>query len=159
MTLYWPKDAGEFSHEIALDKKDQEDIQSICDLLNRNDLIKSLGVEVLKTHNNVMLTDNKSLKVRIIFHKHRLRILDKYYWVESRSDFYSDISKKINTNYFVFGSESDMSVGEIAIFRNIPKHILLNIVNFISLVKEPKYFDAKAKYEICMQTGFGEYGG
>ena len=161
MPLFWPEDAGDFAQNIDLNTKDKEDIKDICDLLGKNNIIKSLGVTASVIYNEITLTDNKSLKVQIIFHKKRRGIMDKYYWVEARNYYGSEKSHPyINTNGFVFGSESSgIKVPEITLFRNIPKHLTINIVSFISLVQEPKYLDPFEQKEIFEQTGFGEYGG
>ena len=162
MPLFWPKDAGDFSQNIDLNKKDKEDIQNICGLLGKNKIIKSLGVTASVINNQITLTNNKLLKVVIIFHKNLRRIMDKYYWVECRNYYGSEKNHPyINTNHFVFGSDSSsvFDVPEITLFRNIPKHITTNIVSFVSLVKKPKYLDPFEKEEIFQQTGFGKYGG
>ena len=163
MSLFWPKDAaGDFSQNIDLNKKDKEDIQNICGLLGKNKIIKSLGVTASVINNQITLTNNKLLKVEIIFHKNLRRIMDKYYWVQCRNYYGSEKNHPyINTNHFVFGSDSSsvFDVPEITLFRNIPKHITTNIVSFVSLVKKPKYLDPFEINEIFEQTGFGEYGG
>jgi hypothetical protein len=161
MPLFWPKDAGDFAQNIDIDENDKKDIQSICDLLSKNNTIKSLGIKISLIHDRVTLTDNKSLKVEIVFHKKRRRIMDKYYWVEARNYYGSEKNHPyINTNGFVFGSDSSgFDVPEITLFRNIPKHLTINIVSFISLVQEPKYLDPFEQEEIFQQTGFGQYGG
>lgn len=160
MTLVWPENAGEYPQSIELDEKDKKDVEAISFQLNKNNILSSLGVTA-SVHNDdtIWLKDNNNCFVEVFFKKNKRRLFDKYFFVLSTMHYTSKEYGNRQVNSFAFGSKGGHAdMPEITLFRDMPKHLVLNIVIFISLIQNnPIYLDHHAKHEIFLQTGFGGY--
>ena len=160
MTLVRPESAGESPQSLELNEKDKKDLEAISYQLNKNNILKSLGVTAsVHQDDSIWLKDNKYCSVEIFFKKNKRRLFDKYYFVLASMEYTSEKYGNRQSNSFAFGSKGGITdVPEITLFREIPKHLDLNIVSFISLIhNNPIYLDEYAKHEIFLKTGFGGY--
>lgn len=159
-SLIWPKSGGEYPQSLELNEKDKKDVEAISFQLNENNILSSLGVTAslqTNTDDTILLKDNNNCFVEVFFQKNKSGFFYKYFFVRAIMHYTSKEYGNRHFNSFAFGSKGGHAeLPEITLFRDMPKHLVVNIVIFISLIQNnPNYLDHKAKHQIFLQTGFG----